>query len=305
MKLIFACCARDCGDVVAVNVAALLAFGSLPWCHYMRVYIIENGSSDGTREAIARLAAQDPRVIPIFLDDLDVHFPVRESRIAYCRDRLLNDIKKSEVGGLYIPVDLDSGIARSLRAENFKMACQLVDFGTCDGVFPVSSPFYYDIHALRVRGWCPENCWNQVQIYESRGALMGLLAYIRFISSRQKPISVLQAQRLIPVESAFGGLGVYSLNSVSEAGASYSAALSGIQNLALCEHVPFNSSFQRLFIDTELVVAAPSEHIQFRQSPFLFKLWRIIRSMLVDARHFFLCLVAAQCNSFLGISRSE
>ena len=95
MKLIFACCARDCGDVVAVNVVALLAFGSLPWCHYMRVYIIENGSSDGTREAIARLAAQDPRVIPIFLDDLDVHFPVRESRIAYCRDRLLNDIKKS------------------------------------------------------------------------------------------------------------------------------------------------------------------------------------------------------------------
>jgi hypothetical protein len=290
MRLNFACCARDCGDVVAVNVAALLAFGSLPWCHYLRIYIIENGSSDGTRQAVARLAAQDLRVIPIFLDDLDEQFPVRETRLAYCRDRLLNVIKKSETGGLYIPVDLDSGIASSLNTENFRKACHLVVTGACDGVFPVSAPFFYDIHALRARGWCPASCWNEVQIYESSGALLALLAYIRFISSRQKPLSKLQAQRLIPVESSFGGLGVYSLASVYEAKASYLASNPDISTIGLCEHVLFNSSFSRLFIYTELVVAAPPEHIEFRRLPFHVKLWRIVRSMLVDARRFFSAL---------------
>lgn len=284
MRLYFAGCARDCADVLDSNILALLSIGNMPWCDELRVYVAENGSNDNSREVISRLADKDSRVIPVFLDDLDEQIHVREARIAFCRDRLLDEICKTESEGLYIPIDLDSEIASSLEAESLMRACQLVASEKCTAVFPSSFPYYYDIHALRAADWCPGSCWKEIQDAKARGALWSLLVYIRYVSSRQKPHLRLQAEGLIPIDSAFGGVGIYSLGKVSESGARYSLPDFEQEHLMLCEHVVFNAFLDQLFLCPEWVITAPPEHIEFCLLPSHHKAWRITRAGLGDIK---------------------
>lgn len=266
------------------NIFALLAVGDLPWCDELRIYIAENNSKDNTRTNIVQLAGMDSRIIPVFLGDLDEHIPVREARIAFCRDRLLDEICKNQMDGLYIPVDLDAEIAGSLNLNVFVKACRLVTSGTCTAVFPSSFPYYYDIHALREANWCPKSCWKEIQDTKSHGSLWYLLVYIRYVTSRQRPHSRLQAASLIPVDSAFGGVGIYSLRKIIESGARYSTPDLEKEDLRLCEHVVFNSFLERLFIYPEWAIKAPLDHIELCQLPDHQKAWRIIRAGLSDIK---------------------
>jgi hypothetical protein len=284
MKLFFSGCARDCAEDVGANLLALLALGDMPWCDELRVYVAENSSKDDTRKIITQLAKVDSRVIPVLFDDLDEQIPVREARIAFCRDRLLDKISKSESDGLYIPIDLDSGIASSLEGLPFMRACKLVATGICTGVFPSSSPYYYDIYALRHAEWCSGSCLKEYQDAETRSALWNLFALIRYVYSRQKPQSRLQSKGLIQVDSAFGGVGIYSLSKVNESGARYSSLELQRQELKLCEHVVFNTFLSQLFIFPNWVIKAPPEHIEFCLMPTYQKAWRIVHAGLVDLK---------------------
>lgn len=284
MKLYFAGCARDCAEVIASNIAALLALGQNTWCDEIKVFVAENSSKDNTREIISGLAAQDDRVIPVFLEDLDEAIPVREARIAFCRDCLLAEISRHASDGLYVPIDLDCDIASSLEAEPFMEACQLVASGKASGVFPSSSPYYYDIHALRDREWCPGSCWKEIQDAKARGALWSLLVYIRYVLSRQKSHTRLQCKGLISIDSAFGGVGIYSLSQALNSGARYASPELEQEELKLCEHVVFNRFMDRLFINPAWVIAAPPEHIEFCLLPAHHKAWRITRAGLGDVK---------------------
>ena len=286
MKLYFAGCARDCAGVVALNISALLAIGENSWCDEIKVFVAENSSKDDTRQIISRLAEQDDRVVPVFLEDLDETIPLRIARIAFCRDLLLAEISRHVVDGLYVPIDLDSEIASSLEADLFMEACYLVASGWANGIFPSSFPYYYDIYALRHREWCPGSCWKEVHDAKARGALWSLLIYIRYVSSRQKSHSRLQAQGIIQIYSAFGGVGIYSLSQVLNVGARYSSPKLELKELELCEHVVFNGFFDRLFINPAWVIAAPPEHIEFSMLTVQRKAWRITCAGLSDVKHF-------------------
>jgi len=284
MKLVFAACARDCAEVVAVNISALLLIGDMPWCDELLIYIAENSSKDNTRDVISCLAEQDPRVIPFFLDDLDEMIPVRASRIAFCRDLLLDEIFKTESDALYIPIDLDLDIASSFDSDAFMKSCQLVASGQCTGLFPSSMPYYYDIHALREADWCPRSCWKEISEANDRGALWNLLVFIRFVSLRQKSHDQLRYCGLISVDSAFGGVGIYSLSKVSLSGARYSSLALEKEHLKVCEHVVFNAYLCSLFINPDWVISAPVEHIAFNLLAIDRKLVCIMRAGLVDIK---------------------
>lgn len=288
MKLNIAGCARDCADVVAGNILALLDLEQNDWCKEVTVFVAENDSKDNTRGIISQIAEQDSRVIPIFLEDLDERIPIREARIAFCRDRLLTEISNITMDGLYIPIDLDLDIANSLQAYSFVQTCQLVASQSVSGVFPSSTPYYYDIHALREREWCPGSCWREIQDTQARGSLWTLITYIRYVSSRQRPHERLQTQGLIPIDSAFGGVGVYSLSKVLNSGARYESPELEKGELNICEHVVFNRFLDGLFINPAWVIAAPEEHIEFCLLPAHLKAWRIIRAGLSDVKR--LCL---------------
>lgn len=291
MNIFFAGCARDCANYVALNIEAILAIADKIGCDTAKIFVAENNSKDETRAVIAQMASQDSRVIPVFLDDLDEIIGSREARIAFCRDRLLDEILNARIDGLYIPIDLDAQIAASLLFDQFKMACRLVSSGSCVGIFPSSRPYYYDIHALREPVWCPRSSWKSLYDANARGALWSLLAYIFFISSKQQHYLQLQVDRpkLIPVLSAFGGMGIYSLSAVVKYGARYSSSDLEQDRLKLCEHVVFNAFLKKLFIYPEWVITAPPEHIWFCLLPNYQKAWSVVRAALVDIKRFALC----------------
>lgn len=298
MNIYFAGCARDCADVISSNISSILALGdNLPFFN-ISVFVAENGSNDCTRTVIANLAEQDERVIPIFLDDLDQEIPVREARIAYCRDRLLAEIINQSSDGLYVPIDLDSNIASSLEAHSFQGACELVASSKAVGIFPSSFPYYYDIYALRERDWCPASCWKQIHDARPRGALWKLLVYINYISSRQKSSSCLYSKDLIPVDSAFGGVAVYSLGNVIASGACYSSPELVDEGLMLCEHVVFNRPLKPLYIKPDWVISAPLEHIDLPLMSAFGIAWRIAQAALHDVSKFALRLALCFRKSF-------
>ncbi len=282
MKINFAGCARDCADVLVANISALLAIGDMPWCDELRIYVVENSSVDNTRDIILHLADHDPRIIPVLLEDLDEVMPTREARIAFCRDRLLDEICKNQSDGLYVPIDLDSNIAFSLDADAFLKACQLVASGQCSGAFPSSRPYYYDIYALRKADWCPGNCWEEINDSNTRGALLNLLATIRYVSLRQKRYEKLLCEGLIPINSAFGGVGIYTLASIHQSGARYSSPLLEVVNKKLCEHVIFNAFFCDLFIIPDWIITAPPEHIKFRSLSYYRICLRLMQAGIED-----------------------
>lgn len=252
----------------------------------MKLYIAENDSTDDTRDIILRIAECDSRVIPVLLGRLDRQFSIRESRIAFCRDQILELLTSENLSGLYCPVDLDMDLAQSGFVDSFVEACELVESGIVTAVFPSSSPFYYDIHALRAHDWCLGSCWKEVQDSGARGALWNLLVNIRYISCRQKHYLSLQTSELAlaPVLSAFGGIGVYSLRKVIEAGARYSSPALNQQKLKLCEHVVFNSYLDRLFINPSWLVRAPKEHIGFRSLSLPQQIFMIVKALLSDIK---------------------
>jgi len=276
IRLYFACCARDCADKLLQNVEALLNISNIAQVSDLKVFIVENDSVDNTRNIILNLAAQDNRVIPILLESIDKKFASRESRIAFCRDYLLKYISSKYSYGLYCPIDLDLDLDnfRLGTIDAFLTSCEIVINGFCNGVFPSSFPFYYDIYALRAQGWCMSCCWEEVNRFYSRSVFVRLLANIRYIALRQRYYLSLQSSNvnLIPVVSAFGGLAVYSLNKVIQTGASYSIHTSNIAGSDICEHVIFNSYLDKLFINPFWLVKAPSEHIEFRLMNFIQKL---------------------------------
>jgi glycosyltransferase involved in cell wall biosynthesis len=138
--------------------------------------------------------------------------------------------------------------------------------------------------ALRDREWSPDSAWKEINDAKAWGYFWTQLVYIRYVSSRQKPHARLQAKGLIPIDSAFGGVGIYSLSQVLNSGARYSSSELEQEELNFCEHVVFNRFLDRLFINSAWVIAAPPEHIEFRVLPAYRKAWRITRAGLGDVK---------------------
>jgi hypothetical protein len=284
MRLYFAGCARDCRETISANIQVLLSLGEQPWCQEVRIFIVENNSKDGTRELINELALTDKRIVPFLLDDIDSSIPHREARIAYCRDQLLSQICSSVGQLLYIPIDFDLTLAELFDNPSFMDACSLVDSGACTAIFPSTTPNYYDIHALRATNWCPNSSWRDVQRFNNGSQLSFVLACYWYISRRQKSARSLFAKNLLPVFSAFGGAGIYSLDEVRRAHARYQSPSLADLDACLCEHVVFNSYLSRLFIKTDWVAPAPKEHIQFWLLNWHQRCWIFLHAALCDLK---------------------
>ena len=76
------------------------------------------------------------------------------------------------------------------------------------GLFANQSGLYYDIYALRSRGWCEVNCFEEYEFLSNQYGRK--IAKEIAIWSKMKRIAKKSA--LIEVDSAFGGLGIYRTN---------------------------------------------------------------------------------------------
>ncbi len=259
--LFFAGLARDCAASLAANLRSLHDLASR--YGQARIFVLENDSRDETRTILQTVARHSAFLELICLDGLDAEFPHRESRIAHCRNLLLDRIRRAaaeEGVSLYIPIDLDSAIARSIEAEPFLQECRRVAAGEVDAVFPVSTPFYYDVYALRAKGWQQTDCWEDFR--RDRVALGGYRAATRHVYAKQWSSSgILSRETNVPVESAFGGYGIYNLAALPT-DATYAGI--GGSGQPVCEHVHLNLQIAKKEISRNLTVAAPREHIRWR-----------------------------------------
>jgi hypothetical protein len=233
---------------------------------------------------------------------MDSCYPVREARIARCRDILLNHIKPEmeDEYALYIPIDLDSMIAQSLPVDLFLAECKRVATGEVDAVFPLSIPYYYDVFALRAKGWVHGDCWAPVGPRPGKSSLIELCLTIRHVYSKQKHQREFEPSGLLVVDSAFGGFGIYRACAIGDAHYLKDELLNGA---CICEHVIFNRSIPRKAISQSLRVAAPLEHIAFRLSSRWRQIALIAKASYSDLNALFSAAPIMACHAIKIVAR--
>jgi hypothetical protein len=283
IELYFACLARDCADNLKENLSNIIDICTHEAVNNYEIWIAENDSVDSTRKVLQKYECKNPAINLCLFKNLDNKYSVRVSRIAFLRQSLLENIRESvsntyfyRTTPLYIPIDLDSKIAQSIETAQFIDECLRVASGEVDAVFPSSEPYYYDIYALRADGWVESDCWDAVKKYKKY--IGSFIPKYTFVYKNQKSIKDIRSKGRIPVYSAFGGVGIYDLSSLS--GANYKNGNRYPQSI--CEHVVFNHSCINKEISTEFVIHAPEEHINYKSSSLFGKMQFIIESMYSD-----------------------
>lgn len=263
--------ARNCEQSIANSVAAL--YDAAKQFGEVRFHIVESDSSDGTIRALGQLSELYPLTFQSE-GKLRRTMPLRTERIAYCRNQLVDLVRASEFGEIdfVLMADLD-GLNESISAEGLS-SCWEVQAPW--GVLTANQPNgYYDIWALRHSDWMPGDCWENYRSLEPKFGKK--IAKEIAVSSRQ--IAIPTSARVIEVDSAFGGLGLYRTT----------AFLSGKyrgtnpDGSEICEHVPFHAQLRgaghRIFINPAFVNSTPQEHVGLT-IPLLKRLFRKFRTLV-------------------------
>jgi hypothetical protein len=261
--IFFAGLARDCASNLQTNLNALLRLIVLKKAYHCAVFILENDSKDKTSLILNDFQRLFPAQVKLWqFPGLGADMPDRIERLAWCRNFLLDKIREeaysTSIDAIYVPIDLDAEIASSLVPHKFWEVADSLANSPYNGFFPVSFPYYYDLLALRCPGWVEAD--HRELVAESRPKLGWFKALDKYVFSHQYPIKSFFNQNIIPVGSAFGGIGIYRLPAVSDC--RYKTKWLG--HCFECEHVSFNYQVNRLGICCDLLVEAPSEHIDFQ-----------------------------------------
>ena len=261
-QIYFAGLARDCAEAIAPNLEALIRIADLRDNCQCFIFLLENDSKDRTGELLCDFSEKFADRVKLWqFPGLSLAKPGRIDRLAWCRNFLLDQIRQAVVdpaASLYVPIDLDDQILTSLDPASFWRAVDRFEADGMNGLFPISRPYYYDLLALRAPGWVEAD--HQELVAASRPSLGWFRSLQQFVFAKQLPISKFAADMLIPVDSAFGGMGLYRFLAI--AASRYQVIWLG--RYFECEHVSFNHGISSLYIDTRLVVQAPAGHLAYQ-----------------------------------------
>ena len=221
----------------------------------VKFIVCESFSSDDTIEVLQETADFCDN-FTFFSDDLINKAESRRTvRIASARTQIQSRIAKEFSNFDYVAmVDLD-GVNRDLTLNAVN---SIWDHSQWDAAFANQPLRYYDIWALRAKGWCEQDWFQEYELLLKSGnkrkaKRQALLSKIRSIPKSANPILV---------ESAFGGLGIYKLNAFLE-GEYLGADMNGNE---ICEHVSFHTSLIKkgfqLYIMPSLVNLSKKSQIE-------------------------------------------
>jgi len=221
------------------------------WFKTAVIVIVESDSDDKTVE----LWSNQPNVNLISLGRLRDKFPSRTERLAICRNRYLDFVlsRKKDID-LMINIDLDDVLSEEVDEFLFDNCLLETEYPKWDAVFANQSYRYYDIWALRdenVKGDC---------LYEHHHQKKS-----KYESINKYQFHIPRNSGLLPVKSAFGGLGVYKVSSLDQ-NCRYVGKVNA-STREVCEHVPLNLYLTgkgcRLFIDSSMVLITPSSFSKY------------------------------------------
>lgn len=261
-KCIVLCgCTKNSSGYIYRNLENLYNIKSL--CKEFHVVLFENDSSDTTKDVLKEFRDSHLNVHLIF-DTLNGKISTPETtkpysryvqkplNLTYSRNSLLSYVRTHFLDFDYmIMVDLDS-VIRDFKTSIINEVIEKYQYDSWDALTANSDKKYYDIWALRIHHdvWNPDlhgilwkdpidyDCWMMRDKNKSVNA---------------NQICIPHNSPLIPVNSAFGGLGIYKISSIENC--MYDAEYDGSLT---CEHVYFHNEMIKkgckIFICPSLIV---------------------------------------------------
>ncbi len=217
--------------------------------------IIESDSDDETVNQLRKFSAGKNDFYFESLGNLKETIPSRTARIAHCRNKYMDFLNKEARDEDFVVIaDLD-GANADLTKSRFETIWDRTNWDVCTANQLFA---YFDIWALRAKGWSDIDWMEEYDQLVACGVSSRTALRIA-LYSKMKRIS--PKNDWIPVDSSFGGLGIYRFRAIR--GLSYLGELNGRE---ICEHVPFHRSIRdrggRIFIVPGLINCDYSSHTE-------------------------------------------
>ena len=242
MSLIVCGCTKNSASYIYKHLQLL--YDIAPLFKTFKMLIYENNSDDNTVKILKKFKQTHPNFDYIsenIQHVLHCNIISRTEVLAHGRNTLLNHIQGFDY---MIMVDLDDVIG-TFKPSQLKYLFEHKDW---DALF-ANCETYYDVSALRIEKdkWthtCPfkvidYDCWKKANYHNST----------HFVSQHQ--IKIPSSAPLIPVNSAFGGFGIYKVNKIN-------GKYDGSNQ---CEHVSFHKGMNNLFICPKFMVNKQDHHL--------------------------------------------
>ena len=261
-------------------------------------FIVESDSDDNTVKSMEVIKSENKRFDFVSLGNMQAVFPERIARLSYCRDIYLKYIRENQAKenwDFIAVMDLD-GVNKKLSFSSFQRALKYEDSWdvlTCNQTGP-----YYDIYALRSKGWVEEDFLKSINLAKQRidndsknikGGKLVQKLICDFKNNQLRRKFVYKKMKFIPpwappieVDSAFGGLAIYKPNVLM-----VNDYQGSEEELNECEHVVLHRKIRnlggRIYIYPPLVAGGWNEHslnriYLIRVARRSKRLWRKIRS---------------------------
>ena len=169
--------------------------------------IIESDSKDNTEKVLEDIKNERNNFNYKSLGILESVLPNRIQRLAFCRNVYVKEMRENK---LYKDVDFVAVVDFDIKNNRLRLneLKKLIGEQSWDAIFANQTGRYYDIYALRKKGWVENDCFADYKKF-----------LINKSSQDAKELAIWSKMRkigknspLIPVDSAFGGLGIYRQN---------------------------------------------------------------------------------------------
>ena len=254
-KAIFAGVLRDCAPHLTAVLGYLDRLSSL--FDEAAYVFVENDSVDATKQMLKAWGERRPHFSLFNLDGLG-RTQIRTLRLEFARNVYLEYVRSDPVlaGFDHLCVlDMDDIGAHPIDLRKFGAALEFMRATEqCAGVFPNRMGPYYDWWALRHSEICPDDVWYEILSWVQRNGASDEEAFERTFARRIRAFD----RNLAPIEvdSAFGGLGIYSMNYVRRGPNPYlGSRVRVLRNqdgqvvtvrMQQCEHVHFHAGLRQL-----------------------------------------------------------
>jgi hypothetical protein len=222
----------------------------------IETFLVESDSKDRTRNILEDSSKHHKSFGFESLGNLQEIIPNRIERIRFCRNKYVEYIRTnydSNQWNFIIVADLD-GMNSAISSR--KIIRAIKNLSEWDVCFSNQTLGYYDLYALRSKGWVENDCFEDLTnlkekfpfIQRYNNSFLGfLLAFKHFDKLRVQAIYS-KMRRLkgkpIKVDSAFGGLAMYK----PEVFLSFDYSTISDLSYGMCEHLDLHSKC----VDSEL-----------------------------------------------------
>lgn len=256
-------CVKNCAPHIEESIIQIKEFQNL--FKKVEFFAVENDSVDNSLELLKKYSKNIRSEIFNF-KDLDKKYPLRTYRLAFLQNILLEKCRDSDY--IFV-IDFDS-ILKNFDINGLLNTFER-DLNSWDIITANCNDRYYDIWALRTEKF-NYDCWDLINHKRQEGIIDDILIPM-YIAANQ--IKIPKVNKLIPVQSAFGGFGIYKTKSVENCNYDGSLKECECQHLTknkncsreVCQHVTFHKQAIRknnakIFINTDLVVNCQREHLK-------------------------------------------